>query len=339
MAIEKGNKRLLILGLKQLISSPTYLLCMLVVPIICALFFTFLMYSGSPQRLPIGVVDNDRSKTSRSLIRNLDSMSEVDVVADLESFYQANQYIKENKIYAFMQIPENFERDLTSNKTPEIGFFSNEAYYVPGLFSSKALKMSGVLANGNAVKTVLEQKDGYYPYQYNSVLQPIILDVNPLGNPWVNYSVYICNVFVPAVLQLMILLVTVYTLGVKIKNHTSRRLLVIAKKSMFRLIVFTLLPQTFIFTLMGWCINLYLWGILQFPLNTALWHMLLATFLMVTACQSIGVFMLGTIPILRLGMSSASLYGVLAFSVVGMSLPSMAMYAPLRFINCVCGSV
>ena len=62
MAIEKGNKRLLILGLKQLISSPTYLLCMLVVPIICALFFTFLMYSGSPQRLPIGVVDRSEER-------------------------------------------------------------------------------------------------------------------------------------------------------------------------------------------------------------------------------------------------------------------------------------
>ena len=58
---------------KRLVSRPLYLFCMVVAPLFCYVFFTTLMDSGLPQNMPVGVVDEDMTTTSRQLVRNLDA--------------------------------------------------------------------------------------------------------------------------------------------------------------------------------------------------------------------------------------------------------------------------
>ena len=128
---------------KKLFTCPIYLVGIVIIPLITFLFFSTLMWEGVPVRLPIGVVDLDHSPSSRALIRNLNAMSSVNIIADYESYSQGRQAFQESKIYAFMQIPEGFEREAISGKQPTLAFFSNEAYFVAGLFSFKALTKIG----------------------------------------------------------------------------------------------------------------------------------------------------------------------------------------------------
>ena len=60
---------------RRLVSRPLYLFCMVIAPLFCYIFFTTLMDSGLPTDMPVGVVDQDMSATSRQLIRNLDALS------------------------------------------------------------------------------------------------------------------------------------------------------------------------------------------------------------------------------------------------------------------------
>lgn len=53
--------------------------------------------------------------------------------------------------------------------------------------------------------------------------------------------------------------------------------------------------------------------------------MLLVMSLFIAACQGLGVLMICMLPTLRMGLSFASLWGVLSFSISGMSFPVMAM--------------
>ena len=46
--------------------------------------------------------------------------------------------------------------------------------------------------------------------------------------------------------------------------------------------------------------------------------------------NSMGILMIGTLPTLRLGLSFASLWGVLSFSMCGLSFPAMAMHPTLQ---------
>ena len=258
-------------------------------------------------------------------------MNAVDVKEVFESYSDARESMQRNNIYAFMIIPEGFENKSMSGKQPELAIFTNDSYFVAGMFSYKALKMTAALANGAILKGVMQGK-GAYEYQMAAKLQPVILNANPLGNPWVSYSVFLNNIILPCLLQLMIMLMTVFAIGSEIKEGNSRRLLVLSNKSVFRLILGKLLPQTILFVMMGLLIQVYLYGYLQFPLANGIWPMIGAMILMVVSSQAIGVFMIGLLPILRLGLSAAALMGVIGFSLVGFSFPVQTMYAPFQIL-------
>src|SRR5574344_265225 len=63
------------------------------------LFFTSLMGEGQPENMPVGVVDLDRSTTSRSLTRRLDAFQTSRVVAHYESVESARKAMQKGEIY------------------------------------------------------------------------------------------------------------------------------------------------------------------------------------------------------------------------------------------------
>jgi ABC-2 type transport system permease protein len=75
---------------------------------ICVVFFTTLMNSGSPQRMPVAVVDHDQSSISRRLVHEMEATQSVTVVAVVPTFAEARNMMQHGKIYGFMELPENF---------------------------------------------------------------------------------------------------------------------------------------------------------------------------------------------------------------------------------------
>ena len=99
-----------------------YAFCMVVFPLLTALFFTSLLDDGVPLDLPIGVVDLDNSSTSRSLVRKLDAFQNSRVVARYPSVAAARNAIQENEIYAFLYIPEGMSEDLLAARQPKVSY-------------------------------------------------------------------------------------------------------------------------------------------------------------------------------------------------------------------------
>ena len=95
------------------------------------------------------------------------------------------------------------------------------------------------------------QAKGYTEAQIMGQLQPIVIDTHPIGNPWLNYSVYLNNTVLPGVIQLMVFLVTVFSIGTEIKYSTSRKWLDMGGNSIAVSLLGKLLPQTAIFTVVG----------------------------------------------------------------------------------------
>ena len=156
---------------------------------------------------------------------------------------------------------------------------------------------------------------------------------HPLNNPWLNYSVYLCNTLIPGVLMLLIFMVTVYSIGVEIKDRTAREWLRMSNNSIYIALAGKLLPHTVVFFIMGIFYNVYLYGFLHFPCNSGIFPMIFATLCLVLASQCCGIVMIGTLPTLRLGLSFASLWGVISFSISGFSFPVMAMHPVLQALS------
>ena len=316
----------------RLVSRPLYLFCMVIAPLFCYVFFTTLMASGLPTDLPVGAVDLDNSNTSRKLLRNLDAFSQTGIVEQYNSVNEARHAMQQGKIYGFFYIPAHLSAEDQSQRQPTLSFYTNNSYLIAGSLLFKDMKMMGELASGSAARSVLYAK-GATESQAMAFLQPIVIDTHPLNNPWLNYSVYLCNTLLPGVLMLMIFMITVYSIGVEIKDRTAREWLRTGNNSIYISLVGKLLPHTVIFTIMGIFYNVYLYGYLHFPCNSGIFSMIFATLFLVLASQSLGVVMIGTFPSLRLGLSFASLWGVISFSISGFTFPVMAMHPVLQALS------
>lgn len=317
---------------RRLVSRPLYLFCMVIAPLFCYLFFTTLMGSGLPTNLPVGAVDMDQSAISRNLIRNLDAFGQTAVVARYGNVNDARIAMQEGKIYGFFYRPKGLSADAQSQRQPKISFYTNNSYLIAGSLLFKDMKMMSELASGAVSRSALYAK-GATEDQAMAFLQPIVIDTHPLNNPWLNYSVYLCNTLVPGVLMLLIFMVTVYSIGTEIKDRTAREWLRVSNNSIYIALAGKLLPQTVVFFIMGIFYNVYLYGFLHFPCNSGILPMLFATLCLVLASQCCGIVMIGTLPTLRLGLSFASLWGVISFSISGFSFPVMAMHPVLQALS------
>lgn len=308
---------------------PLYLFCMIIAPVFCYLFFTTLMANGLPTDMPAGVVDLDNTSTTRNIIRNLDAFQQTHIVAHYPSVMEARKAIQRGEIYSFYYIPEGTTEATLASRQPKVSFYVNYSYLIAGSLLYKDQRTISELAAGAVGRATLYAK-GATEDQAMAFLQPIVIDTHALNNPWLNYSVYLCNTLFPGILMLLIFLTTIYTLGEEVKNGTGRELMRLADNSITKVLIGKLLPHTLVFFVIAVFYNVYLYGYLHYPCHSGIFPMLLAGLLLVLSSQAFGVFLFGLFGSFRLALSAASLWGVISFSISGFTFPVMTMHPTLQ---------
>lgn len=318
--------------LRRMASKPIYWFCMIAAPLFCFVFFTSLMAEGLPTDMPLGLVDNDNTTTSRSLTRNLDAFEMTSIKEQYANVTEAREAVQRGDIYGFYYIPKGTTRKAKRQELPVVSFYTNYSYLVAGSLLYRDMRTMSELASGAASRTVLYAK-GATERQAMAFLQPIVIDSHAINNPWLNYNVYLSNVILPGLLMLFIFMVTVFSIGTEVKYNTVHDWLIMARGSMFHALAGKLLPQTLIFFFIGIAFAIGLYGVLHFPCHCGLPTMLLVMFLGIIGAQGLGVFMFAMLPTLRMSLSFASLWGVISFSICGMSYPVMAMHPTLQGLS------
>ncbi|MDY3267691.1 MAG: ABC transporter permease [Phocaeicola sp.] len=334
MSITANNNLLKIMRreVMRIATKPMYLFCMIIAPLICYFFFSSLMSNGLPTNLPAGVVDLDNTSTTRNIIRNLDAFQQTEIVAHYNSVSEARNAIQKGEIYAFYYIPEGTTEATLASRQPKVSFYANYSYLIAGSLIYRDMRTMSELASGAVGRATLYAK-GANEDQAMGFLQPIVIESHAINNPWLNYSVYLCNTLFPGVLMLLIFLTTAYTLGTELKDNSGKELMRLANNSITTAILGKIIPQTIVFFIIATFHNIYLYGYLHFPCHSGIIPMILAGLLLVLASQSIGIFFYGLFGSLRLALSAASLWGVLSFSISGFTFPVMAMHPTLQALS------
>lgn len=122
---------------RRLVSRPLYLFCMVIAPLFCYIFFTTLMDSGLPTDMPVGVVDQDMSATSRQLIRNLDAFEQTAVVARYPNINEARTAMQRGEITASSIYPKAPPPRRRRNGSPNSRSTPTTHYSLPAHCSSR----------------------------------------------------------------------------------------------------------------------------------------------------------------------------------------------------------
>lgn len=318
-------------SLVKMASKPIYWVGIFFLPLFSFLLITSLMEAGLPTRVPAGIVDRDGTALSRQMTQTLGGMQMVELVESPDSYTQARHSMQEGKIFGFFMIPENFQADLLSGKSPEVTFYTNMTYFVPGSLLFKTFKATAVYTKaGVALKLLDEAGVTDAP---SSLIQPVNISARGIGNPWLNYGIYLANSFIPGALQLMIMLMTCYSLGEEIKYKTSRQMLRLAGGSVYKAVAGRLLPQTIIWIVIALFMEVWLFKFNHYPMNGSWWWMTLSQVMFVLASQGFALFFFTLVPNLRLSLSICALLGVLSFSLAAFSFPYESMYPAMGIFS------
>ena len=315
--------------LVHMFTRPIYLFSTVFVMVFCSIFFLSLLKEGLPQKLPIGIIDHDESSISRRFKREIDATQAVEVVACYPTFQEARDALQRGEIYGLLDIPENMYADILANRRPHVGIYVNSAYLVAGTLSYRELMTMANLASAAVQREVL-RAHGMNDNDIMGLIQPIVMDLHQISNPASNYGVYLLNILLPGILELMILMITIFSIGIELKTRTTHEWLDSAHGSMFAAISGKMTPYTILFVILGMGCNILLFKFMHYPMAGSIWWMMLGTVLFVLAVQAMGVFIIGLFPVLREATCMAALIGLLAFSLAGFTYPVEAMHPMIQ---------
>ena len=304
-------------------NRPLYLLGSVGVIAFCAIFFLTFLGGGLPHDIPIGLVDEDRSSTSRNFCRQLDA-TQLGQVVSYDSFAAAREDMISGRIAGICVIPEGMNEDIQAFRQPKMTFYVNGLYFVSGALAWKDLLTMVNLTNG-AVQREIFRARGYNESQIIGMIQPIAVDTHQIGNVTTSYNYYLTGILLPGILEMIVILVLIYSLGAELKFGTSRHLMDTSGHSIVTALGGKLLVWTSIFSVIGFILIMLLYHQMHFPMNGKIFNMFIPILLLVLSSEAIGIFIIELLPVPRLALSVGALYSVLGFSLSGFTLPLEAM--------------
>ncbi len=151
-------------------NRPLYLLGSVGVITFCALFYLTLMKDGLPHDIPIGIVDQDESTTSRNFYQQLDA-TQLGKVVHYDTYESARADLMSGKILAMCVLPKGMNDDIQASRQPKITMYTNGLYLVGGALAWKQLLYMVNLTNGAVQREALRMR-GYDEQQIMGLIQP-----------------------------------------------------------------------------------------------------------------------------------------------------------------------
>ncbi len=318
--------------LRRLTHQPMYFVLMFLLPLLSFAFFAVLFQKGVARDIPIAVLDQDRSTLSRKVTQMIEETPTALVAYGIQSMDEGERLMREGRISAVVQIPAFFEKNILSNSQTHIeAYISGSNITVNGLLSKDIQTAVTMFSAG--IQIQLLTKQGLTERQAMAQLQPVRFDKHVLFNPYINYGYYLSPSFMPMMLLIFIVMVTVFSIGTELKNGTAREWLASADDSMGAALLGKMLPVTVIMFLLSLVMFVIIFKVVGVPLNGSFTLILTGTLLFILSYQSISVLIVSIMANLRLSLSLGGGYSVLAFTFSGLTFPIMAMYPTMRAVS------
>lgn len=169
----------------------------LLLPLAYPLLYGAIYHQQTVTDVPVAVVDDSQSFRAREFARRLDATQGAQVVQFCTNMAEAEELMRQMKVYAVTRIPSTFDKDLSEGRQTRIGVYVNMA--------SSLYYKSILLAANNVVLDM--NKDISVSYmgttterQRTIARQPVRFEYVPLFNPQSGFASFL----IPPVLMLIL---------------------------------------------------------------------------------------------------------------------------------------
>lgn len=314
---------------KRMTSRRLYFGTCIVLPLFTLFFMATIFGNGQMENIPIGMVDQDNTATSRAIVRNISAVPTFKVTRHFVDEAAARKAVQRKEIYGYLSIPPRFEQDATTGNDATLSYYYHYALLSVGgeLMAAFETSLAPVALSPVAMQAVAL---GVNEQQIETFLLPVQANDHPIYNPSLDYSVYLSQPFFFVLFQVLILLVTVYSVGSEIKFRTADSWLATSGGNIVTAIIGKLLPYTVIFSLIAILGNYVMFGLLHIPFHGSWLLMNALTVLFVVATQSLALFLFSLFPAVAIIISIVSMVGSLGATLSGVTFPVANMYPLVR---------
>lgn len=314
---------------KIIAHSPIRWIACTLLPLFSAFFMATIFGEGVMRELPIAVVDNDFSASSRALVRTIDSSPALHIAHHPTSSSEALAALRRGDIYGYVVLPRGFERDMTRGAHTTIPYYYHYALMSVGATVDSSLRPLLTMATLDPV-VVTAREMGVSKERVEHFVEAVESDLHPLGNPTLSFCTYLSEPFFFVMFQIIILLTVVYVFGSEVNSSSAREWLAGAGGDIIVASIGKLAPYIAAFVASG------LSGIcILHTLSAGAWQgsigvLVVDMVLLVVASSSLALFLFALLPVMGLTISAASMIGSLGATLSGVTFPLTSMYPAFR---------
>ena len=197
--------------LKDVFADKGVILMLLIAPVIYGFFYPWPYSAEVVNNVPVGIIDNDNSNLSRTIVRYASASPQIDTERFLNE-QTAKEAMWSDQIAGYMIIPSGLEQQVLSGKAASVSVLGNGGYFILNRNVQLGfLQAVSTVSAGIEVKKNVAQ--GAYSPTAAKNTQAIPLQIIPLYNQTEGYGAYVVPAVAILIVQQTLLMATAMLIG------------------------------------------------------------------------------------------------------------------------------
>ena len=306
-----------------------YLWTMVLIPVAAAALLGAVFSPSTLRRLPVAVCDQDHSALSRQIVRLLDATAEIAVVFHPADLKAGQRLLKTGRCQALIDLPMGLERDADRGTPQPVVAYLGNCFLLPAGTVEKAVQATLTTVSLHRAAAVRMAK-GEMAAAAADQTRPVHLDARIMFNPYLNYAHFLTATLLPALLNILVVSISVFAYGSELRHKTADEWLACAGGHPWAAVIGKGLAHATVFwtlalAMLAWLVKSQHLVIAGSPLR--LWT---ATVLLVATGQAVALVLVAAIANMRLALSMGGVWSVTAYPFAGITYPLIGMPVAAR---------
>lgn len=282
---------------------------------------------GVAQYLPLAVVDEDNTATSRQLVRWIDATSGLRIAARPMTVDEAWSRLRGGKVYGVVFVPRDFALDLKRGRGAELPAWYNAQFLTAASTVSRDLQAA--VASFSATLEARARLVRGETRQLATVrLNPIGAQRTTLFNPQLNYGPFLVTAIAATLLHMAAMLAAVRAVGRELRDGTAPAWLASAGGNRLAALGGKLALPFLVHLALGLGMLLVWHGVLHWPLHGNGLLLVAGLVALLLAYYALGAAFVLVASNYRLASSAAAFFTAPALAFGGVTFPLESMPWP-----------
>ena len=189
------------------------------VPLLAVLLIWWIFSAGLPERLPIGVLDQDRSALSRQIVRFLDATPGLRVVQRFDDEGAMASALTSGAVDAAVQLPRDLNREVKQGRVGQVVLLHNAQLGTHSSLIQRDVRTVVATVSGG-VELAVRNKRGESMIAARATMEPLKAGTVALFNTSGDYEQFLGAALIPALLHILAMTAGAWAVGRELRDRS-----------------------------------------------------------------------------------------------------------------------